>query len=109
MRLSASDIISLYRPTECDLRIYLREQHVPEAEPDIFEEILQTLGERHERQHLATLGQYEDLSAVPPDERVQRTLDAVRNRAPVIYQGELACDVAMDGTKVTVVGRPDFL
>jgi predicted RecB family nuclease len=109
MRLSASDIFSLYRPTECDLRIYLREQHVPEAEPDIFEEILQTLGERHERQHLATLGRYEDMSAVPPDERVQRTLDAVRNRVPVMYQGELACETALDGTQVTVVGRPDFL
>ena len=109
MRLSASDIISLYRPTLCALRIYLREQRVPEAEPDIFEEILQTLGERHERQHLATLGQYEDLSAAPADERVQRTLEAVRNRIPVIYQGELACDTVLDGTQVTVVGRPDFL
>jgi len=109
MRLTASDIFNLYRPTPCDLRIYLREHCVPEAEPVVFEQVLQKLGERHEQKHLATLGRYEDLSGVSPDERVQRTLEAVRNRAPVIYQGELACDTTLDGTRVTVVGRPDFL
>ena len=109
MRLTASDIVSFYRPTLCALRIYLREQRVPEAEPGVFEEILQKLGERHEQKHLATLGRYEDLSAVSPDQRVQRTLEAVRNHVPVIYQGELACETTLDGTRVCVVGRPDFL
>src|ERR1039457_7352262 len=71
MRLTASDIISLHRPTPCDLRVYLREQEVPEAEPSIFEQILQTLGQRHEEEHLATLGAYEDLSLFRPDERIQ--------------------------------------
>src|ERR1035437_4304385 len=109
MRLTASDIVSFYRPTLCALRIYLREQGIPETEASVFEEILQKLGERHEQKHLATLGRYEDLSAVPPEERVQRTLNAVRNHVPVIYQGELACDTTLDGTRVTIVGRPDFL
>jgi len=109
MRLSASDIISLYRPTLCALRIYLREQRVPEAEADVFEEILRQLGERHEQEHLATLGRYEDINAVPSDARVQKTLDAIRNRVPVIYQGELASEATLDGASVTVIGRPDFL
>ena len=109
MRLSASDIISLYRPTLCALRIYLREQRVPESVPDVFEEILRKLGERHEQEHLATLGRYEDMSAVPSDARVQKTLDAVRNRVAVVYQGELASEATLDGTSVTVIGRPDFL
>jgi len=109
MRLTASDIFNLYRPALCALRVYLREQRVPEAEPGGFEEILQTLGQRHEQSHLATLGAYEDLSAVSPDQRVQRTLEAVRDHAPVIYQGELACETTLDGNRVTVVGRPDFL
>jgi len=109
MRLSASDIISLYRPTLCSLRIYLREQRVPEVEPDVFEEILRKLGERHEQEHLATLGRYEDMSAVPSDARVQKTMDAVRNRVAVVYQGELASEATLDGTSVTVIGRPDFL
>ena len=90
MRLTASDIVSLYRPTPCSLRVYLREKGVPEAEPSVFEQILQTLGQRHEEAHLATLGAYEDLSVVPPDERVEQTAAAIRNRVPVIYQGEFA-------------------
>src|SRR5271157_3257179 len=109
MRLTASDIFNLYRPALCALRVYLREQRVPEAEPGGFEEILQTLGQRHEQSHLASLGRYLDLSAVSPDQRVQRTLEAVRNHVPVLYQGELACDTILDGTHVCVVGRPDFL
>jgi uncharacterized protein len=109
MRLTASDIVSLYRPTPCSLRVYLREQGVPQAEPSVFEQILQTLGERHEQDHLATLGPYGDLSAVSPDEKVSRTADAIRNRVPVIYQGEFASDTAIGGIPVTIVGRPDFL
>lgn len=89
MRLTASDVFNLYRPTLCALRVYLREQRIPEAEPSVFEEILQTLGQRHEQSHLATLGRCEDLSAVSPDQRIQRTLEAVRNHVPVIYQGGL--------------------
>jgi predicted RecB family nuclease len=109
MRLTASDIIGLYRPTPCSLRVYLREKDVPEAESSAFEDILRTLGQRHELGHLATLGAYEDLIAVPPEERVQRTIDAIRNRVPVIYQGELALNSTISGTPVIIVGRPDFL
>jgi predicted RecB family nuclease len=109
MRLTASDIFSIYRPTLCSVRVYLREQQIPEAEPGVFEKILQTLGQRHEQSHLATLGAYEDLRAVSQDQRVQRTLEAVRNRVPVIYQGELACDTILGSTHVNIAGRPDFL
>ena len=109
MKLTASDIFTLYRPTLCPLRIYLREQRIPAAEPSAFEQILQTLGQRHEQEHLATLGAYEDLSAVPPDQRVDRTTSAIRNRVAVIYQGEFAREAKLDGVSVTIVGRPDFL
>lgn len=109
MRLTASDIITFYRPTLCPLRVYLREQRIPEAEASVFDEILRTLGQRHEQSHLATLGTYEDLSAVSPDQRAQRTIEAMRNHVPVIYQGELACDMVLSGTHVSIVGRPDFL
>jgi uncharacterized protein len=109
MRLTASDIFTLYRPTVCPLRVYLREQHIPAAEPSAFEQILQTLGQRHEEAHLATLGAYEDLSAVPPDQRLERTISAIRNRVAVIYQGEFAREANFGGVSVTIVGRPDFL
>jgi uncharacterized protein len=109
MRLTATDIVSLYRPTPCSLRVYLREQNIPEAEPSIFEQILRTLGERHEAAHLATLGACEDLTVVSPDERIEQTAAAIRNRVPVIYQGEFSCETALMGIPVTIVGRPDFL
>jgi predicted RecB family nuclease len=109
MRLTASDIVSLHRPTPCDLRIYLREHRIPEGEPSAFEQVLQTLGQRHERGHLSTLGAYEDLSLVRADERLRRTSEAIGNRVPVIYQGELAKDITLDGISVTIIGRPDFL
>jgi len=109
MRLTASDIITLNRPTPCPLRVYLRQQGVKESEPSAFEQILETLGERHELEHLATLGPYEDLSGVPADQRARRTAEAIRNRAPAIYQGEFALDATLGGVPVTIVGRPDFL
>jgi predicted RecB family nuclease len=109
MRLTATDIVSLHRPTPCPLRVYLRQKGVPEAEPSAFEQILRTLGQRHEEGHLATLAAYEDLSVIPPDERVRRTVEAIQSRAPVIYQGEFAHQTAIGGIPVIIVGRPDFL
>jgi uncharacterized protein len=109
MRLTASDIVSLYRPTLCSLRLYLREHGVPESEPSAFDQIIQTLGRVHEQKHLATLGAYEDISEVGRDQRVLRTLEAIRNRAPVIYQAEFEYALIIDGSPVAVVGRPDFL
>jgi predicted RecB family nuclease len=82
---------------------------VPEAEPSGFDQILRTLGQRHELKHLASLGDYDNLSIVPPDKRIEQTAAAIRNRVHVIYQGELSCETALMGILVTVVGRPDFL
>jgi predicted RecB family nuclease len=109
MRLTASDIVTLLRPTPCALRVYLRQQGVEESEPSDFERLLQRLGESHEAGHLASLGPCEDLSVVPADRRSQSTAEAMRQRAPVIYQGELAADTDLGGVAVTIVGRPDFL
>src|SRR6266496_23066 len=109
MQLTASDIFTLYRPTPCPLRVYLHQQRIPAAELSEFEKILQTLGQRHEHSHLATLGAYEDLNAVPPDQRPDRTASAIRNRVAVIYQGEFAREANLAGVPVTIIGRPDFL
>lgn len=109
MRLTASDIISLYRPTYCPLRVYLRQQGEPESEPSAFDEILQKLGERHEAAHLSTLGAFEDFRVVPKDERAKRTLEAIRGGVAVVYQGELVATTTFDGVPVEIVGRPDFL
>jgi len=109
MRLSASDIVSLYRPAPCSLRVYLREHDVAETEPSAYDQIIERLGRLHEQIHLATLGAYEDMSTVERDQRLSRTLEAIKNHAPVIYQGEFACDATINGVSVAIVGRPDFL
>jgi predicted RecB family nuclease len=109
MQLTASDIVSLYRPTPCCLRLYLREQGVEESEPSAFDQIIKELGQVHEQKHLATLGAYEDISAVERGQQASRTLAAIRTRVPVIYQGEFRVPATISGTLVDVVGRPDFL
>src|ERR1035437_1665340 len=109
MKLTASDIVSLYRPAPCQLRVYLREQGIPESEPSEFEKTIQKLGHDHEQKHLATLGAYEDISVVRRDQRVSRTLEAIRSRVPVIYQAEFEHAFTISGSPVVVVGRPDFL
>ncbi len=109
MRLTTSDIYTLHRPTFCPLRVYLSEHNVPEAKPSAFEQILRTLGERHERTHLGTLGAYEDFSTMPPEQRLQSTKAAMDRNAGVIYQGEFASEATLDGTLVKIIGRPDFL
>ena len=109
MKLTASDIVCLYRPEPCQLRVYLREQGVEESEPSAFDQIIQTLGQVHEQKHLATLGAYEDIGAVGREQRVSRTLEAIRNRVPVIYQAEFEYATTISGSPVVVVGRPDYL
>jgi uncharacterized protein len=109
MQLTASDIVSLYRPTPCSLRLYLREQGVEESEPSAFDQIIKTLGQVHEQKHLATLGAYEDINLVERGQQASRTLEAIRGRVPVIYQAEFECESTISGSPVVVVGRPDFL
>ena len=109
MKLTASDIVSLYRPEPCQLRVYLREHHAAEAEPGAYDEIIERLGRLHEQNHLASLGAYEDISAVEPEQQAARTLEAIRTRVPVIYQGEFRVQATIGGTIVEVVGRPDYL
>jgi hypothetical protein len=86
MRLIATDIITHYRPNPCDLRVWLRHQGEPQREPTEFEQVLYRLGDRHEREHLATLGPCLDLSRFAEEERVGKTAQAIADKAPVIYQ-----------------------
>jgi predicted RecB family nuclease len=58
---------------------------------------------------LATLGPYLDLSSVLIDERVGRTLEAIANKVPVIYQPAFVVRHTIAGTDVEIVGAPDFL
>jgi len=110
MRLVASDIITLHRPSPCELRIYLRHNAAPEAAPGPFDEVLRRLGIRHEEQHLKTLGACPvDLSQVPEQDRITETQKAIAAQAPVIYQPAFLCSCQIEGIDVAIVGTPDFL
>ncbi len=109
MRLIATDFFSLYRPSECGLRVWLRQQGHEEAPPGPYAEVLMRLGQEHERRHLARFPNHLDLGRVPIEQRVVRTTEAVAAGERVIYQGALRAETPLAGTNVEVVGVPDFL
>lgn len=109
MRVPASDLIVFHRPSPCGLRIYLRERGEPEDQPSPYEMVLRRLGIRHEEQHLATLGPYIDVRNYPEAERAQRTVELLKEKTPVLYQGKFEADVEVEGAIANVVGEPDFL
>ena len=108
-RLIATDFFSLYRPSECDLRVWLRAQDVEEAAPGPYSQVLMKLGTEHERRHLARFPNHVDLGRLPIDERAERTRELVAENERVIYQGALQAETTLAGTEVEIVGVPDFL
>ena len=108
-RLIATDFFSLYRPSECDLRVWLRAQDVEEAAPGPYSQVLMKLGTEHERRHLARFPNHVDLGRLPIDERAERTRELVAENERVIYQGALRAETTLAGTEVEIVGVPDFL
>src|SRR5438093_1170494 len=110
MLLTPSDIYARYRPSICDLRVFLKEHGEQEAEPSPYEKVLRDLRTRHAQSHLETFPKYEDLRALRnPTELVERTKAAIDAGAPVIYQAMLKADISIDDVECEVVGRPDFL
>ena len=73
MRLTATDIYSLHRPSQCGLRVHLQHQGVPGGQPSAFEEIIIRLGNSHELAQLETLAEVADLSQGTFEQREQRT------------------------------------
>jgi predicted RecB family nuclease len=108
MRLLASDIITYFRP-ECGLKFFLQNQGIKPAEPSAYDRVLASLGTRHEQNHAASLGPYADLNGFRDDQLVAETKAAIQKQAQVIYQGGFQADTTINGQKVTVFGRPDFL
>jgi len=109
MRLTASDFASCYRPTRCDLRVFLRHQQEQGAEPGPYDIVLRRLGLRHERDHLATLGTFVNVSAVSLEEQVKKTSDSIEAKVPVLYQPAFLAIERLCGTDVEIVGVPDYL
>src|SRR5437879_12026416 len=109
MRLIASDFITHHRPSPCELRVWLRHRGEPERDASIYEEVLHGLGERHEREHLAMLGAYLDLSQLDEEKRLQRTSEATTNKVPGLYQPAFLVRHLFGATEAEILGIPDFL
>ena len=107
VRLSASSFYGLYRPSTCEKRVFLLAAAEPGGEPSELDQVMRDLGERHEKEHLATFPAARNLAEGSLADRAQRTREAVQNRAPVIYQGVLRA--AFPGSREVVTGIPDFM
>jgi predicted RecB family nuclease len=109
MRMTASDFVSYHRPTRCDLRVFLRHHREEEVAPGPYDEVLRRLGLRHEKNHLATLGAFADVSDASLHEQVKKTADAIAKKVPILYQAAFLANAVLGGTDVEIVGVPDFL
>lgn len=109
VRMTASDFVSYHRPTRCDLRVFLRNHREEEVAPGPYDEVLRRLGLRHEKNHLATLGAFADVSDASVHEQAKKTADAIAKKMPILYQPAFSANTVLGGTEVEIVGVPDFL
>ena len=86
-RLTASDFVTLFRPSKCGNRVYLHETVGEAGSPSPYEQVLFRMGRNHEARHLATFPDYVDLSQGSYEEREERTKECLRDGVPVIYHG----------------------
>lgn len=105
LEITPSDFYSLYSPSRCELRLYLKQTKIEPAPPGAFEQVLFRLGQRHEKNHLRTFPEVSDLTGKP----AERTLEEIRKGSPVIYQGKINTRMQIDDTMVEVTGIPDFM
>ena len=109
MRVAAADFYLLHKPSECERRVYLREQGIEEAKLSPFDEVILELGRRHEEAHLRTFAEVHDISDGTPADRKERSAQALADKAPVIYQASLSATADVAGRALTLAGDPDFL
>ena len=109
LRLSPTDIASLYRPSPCDRRVLLRHRGEREAEPSAYDIVLRRLGQQHEEAHLRNYGELIEIAKFPRDERSAVTLDAIAQKVPAIYQPTFIVQICIDGIELTIEGIPDLI
>lgn len=103
MKISATD---LYSYVKCPHRVWRDAFDDPTLKdpPNEFVQLLWERGVRHERDVIAQQkGEIEilDLSGIPLEQRRVKTLEAMKQKVPCIYQGYLEVD--------ELVGKPDLL
>lgn len=109
MKLTVHNIYDYYSPSICEKRLYYRFKGEKGSLPGPFEEVIFMLGERHEKNHINSLGEYYDVSKLPYDQRAIKTIELVQNKTPIIYQGRLTAKCKINDSKVEIVGIPDIM
>jgi predicted RecB family nuclease len=107
--LSGTDFYTFFRPSKCANRVFLKHSGVPEAPASPFNEILLSLGNRHEQRHLGSFPEFVDLREGDLAERSNKTLEEIGKKSKVLYQAVLRSTYESAGNKIDVVGEPDFL
>lgn len=101
MRITAS---KLYDFMQCEHKVWRDEygpmdEKIKETNP--FVQLLWDRGVQYEKKVISKIGDYLDLSTGSFDERFMKTIEAMKNRTPLIYQGVLIAD--------NLTGIPDLL
>jgi predicted RecB family nuclease len=109
MRLTTQHIYDFYSPSQCERRLYYRFKGEEETPPGPFQEVLFTLGRRHEENHINSLGEYFDISKVLHDKQAEKTKELIHSNTPILYQGVLIFKEIINDTHVTIIGIPDIM
>ena len=109
MQINASFVHQYYQPQRCDFRPFLVTKGESQEEPGPYEQVLFRLGQRHETEYLARLGEYLDLQGGDLVDRANRTLTAISQGHRVLYQPVFIQKATLAGQDVEIVGVPDFL
>ena len=106
-RINVSDIFSLYDSSKGERKLYIRINRESELNYFDFDNHSKIHSKQHELECLLKFDNYVDLSGWNIEERVRKTIRAVTEGLPVIYQG--AFIVKLPSKNVEIIGTPDFL
>jgi len=109
MKLTVHNIYDYFSPSVCEKRLYFRFKGEKESPPGPFEEVLFMLGERHEKNHVNSLGEYYDVSKLLSDQQAAKTIELIQNNTPIIYQGVLSAEEVINESTVEIIGIPDIM
>ena len=107
--ITASDIYAFFRPSKCNLRVYLDFIGEKKCKTSPYEKVIRDLGKKHEQAHLETLESVKDLSTSSLDESIKKTNEYVKQGVEVIFQGALQAKIQVNGRELVLTGIPDFL
>jgi predicted RecB family nuclease len=109
MKLTVHNLYDYYSPSICEKRLYYRFMGGKETPLGPFEEVIIKLGERHEKNHINSLGEYSDVSMFPSVQRGQKTVELIQKNTHIIYQGVLTAKYKINDSEVEIVGIPDIM